>query len=370
LRAGNLQWYEPRPDEDKWEAVVGMKVHAPPGKVWEVITDYPVLCEIMPLTYLACETEYRDGNTVKNNQKGQTTVLRFAYKYDIIDIVTEDPPYNHHVHTIEGLTDRELTIVLIPVDDNQATLMFMRYYLDMSVLGVSMQAVLAVMPMTEPPTAVGAANYHSRAYKNEAEKRVGYKARRKPLPLKTDGLDMPTLKWINDHGGGIIRETPEGEIIDALTWSVINAPPGRVYEVITDFENYEEIFSGSKCEIESRDDDHVIVFMETQTISLLIFSFGYEIHARYDLDPPHHVSYVAIDGTYEGSHGDWRLQPINNGKKTLLFHIAGINLEKDNSLTARIAKSGAFPMENMMCVMGAQSSAAHVRAVAEEREGK
>ena len=66
LESGNLQWYEPRPDPDLWEAVVGMKIHASPEKVWEVITDYPALCEIMPQTYLACETEYKKGNEVKN----------------------------------------------------------------------------------------------------------------------------------------------------------------------------------------------------------------------------------------------------------------------------------------------------------------
>jgi uncharacterized protein YndB with AHSA1/START domain len=367
LDSGNLQWYMPRPEKDKWEAVVGLKVHAPPQAVWEVITDYPALCRIMPDTYLACATEYRHGNTVKNNQKGQTTVIKFAYKYDIIDMVTEDPPYHHHVLTISGLDKRELDVVLVPVDNGE-TLLFMRYYLNMAALGYSMQAVLAVMPMVEPPTAVGAANYHSRAYKNEAERRVGYKAPPEPRPLDFTGLDRPTLKIINDRGGGIIRETPQGKIIDAIAFTFIAAPPDKVYDVLVDFGHYPQIFTGSECKVEKREGNQVTVLERTSSFSVLFFSFGYEIHARYTLDPPYHVSYAAIDGTYQGSHGEFRIVPIADGKQTLLFHRAGINLEKDNGLTAQIAKSGAFPLENMLDMLGAQSALAHIKKEAEARQ--
>lgn len=371
LESGNLQWYEPRPEPDKWEAVVGLKIHAPPQVVWEVITDYPALCRIMPDTYLACSTEWRKGKQVKNNQKGQTTVFKFAYKYDIIDLVTEDPPYHLHVNTIGGLEKRELDMVLIPEANNTVTLFFMRYNLNMAALGYSMQAVLEALPMVEPPTAAGAANYHSRAYKNEAERRAGYKPPREPKPLDPavlPALDLATLKRINDQGGGIIRETPSGKIIDALAFAFIKARPARVYEVLTDFEHYEQIFPGGTCKVESRKGNQVTVLQKTSSYSVLIFSFGYELHARYTLDPPYHLSYLAIDGTYAGSHSDMRLLPIENGKQTLLFLSSGLNLANDSSLTARIIKSGAFPLENMLDMMGSQSVLARVRMEAERRE--
>lgn len=368
LDSGNLQWYMPRPEPDKWEAVVGLKVHAPHQVVWDVITDYPALCRIMPDTYLACATEYRRGNEVKNNQKGQTTVIKFAYKYDIIDMVTEDPPFHHHVLTVGGLDKRELDVILVPVNGGAETLLFMRYYLNMAALGYSMQAVLAVLPMVEPPTAVGAANYHSRAYKNEAERRAGYKPLPEPRPLDLSNLDLATLKKIDEHGGGLIRETPQGKILDAVAFTFISAPPARVWDVLTDFDHYEQVFAGSECKVESRDKNQVTVLQKTSSFSVLIFSFGYELHSRYTLDPPYHLSYEAIDGTYQGSHGDFRLIPIENDKQTLLFHRAGINLTKDNGLTAQIAKSGAFPLENMLDMMGAQSALAHLKREAEQRE--
>jgi len=372
LDSGNLQWYEPRPDPDKWETMVGLKVHAPPEVVWEVITDYPALCKIMPLTYLACETEYRKGNEVKNNQKGQTSIIKFAYKYDIIDIVTEDPPYNLHVSTIEGLEDRELTMLIIPTEDKNTSLFFMRYYLNMAALGYTMEAMLKVVPTMEPPTAVNANNYHSRAYKNEAEERVGYKAPLKPKPLDNiSHLDLDTLRRIAKMGGGLIRETPQGEIIDALTFTFIDASPERVWEVLTDFEHYVEIFNDEYMKIESRDKNQLIVLEKKQPFSVLIFSLDrLELHARYTLEPPSKLSYYAIDGLYEGSYGDYRILPIENEKNTLLFHTSGFNFEKDTSLTARILKSGAFPMKNMFCVLGAQTSVANVRREAERREAE
>jgi carbon monoxide dehydrogenase subunit G len=369
VACGNLQWYEPRPEQDKFESVVGLKVNAPPEKVWEVITDYPALCKIMPETYLACETEYRDGNTVKNNQKGQTTVIKFEYKYDIIDIVHEDPPYHLHVNTIAGLEKRELDMIIIPREGGRSSLFFMRYYLNLAALGMSMQAVLAVMPMTEPPTSVGANNYHSRAYKNEAEARVGYVPPPEPKPL-TDikDLDLATLRLIDDKGGGLIRETPKGKTIDALAWTFIDASPGRVWEVLVDFENYEKTFPGATAKILAKDENTVVLDHSIAKFSVLIFSFDYRIKATYHLDPPHHLFYEASEGTYQGSHGDFMIRPLEGGKKTLLFHRAGVNLERDQSFTARFARSGAFPLENMLNMMGAQAALAHVKMEPEKME--
>ena len=131
----------------------------------------------------------------------------------------------------------------------------------------------------------------------------------------------------------------------------------------------EEIFTGSSCKVESRDGNEVILTQETSKFSVMVFSFGYELHAKYTLDPPNHLSYEAFDGIYDGSHGEFNIVAIDGGK-TLLFHSVGLNLENDNGLTARIAKSGAFPLENMLNAMGGQSALMRVKMAAEKRDGK
>jgi uncharacterized protein YndB with AHSA1/START domain len=371
LDGGNLQWYQPRPVKDKWAGVVGMKIHAPPEVVWKVITDYKKQCEIMPETFIKCETEYRKGNEVKNNYLCRTSVLKFGYNFDMIDIVKEDPPYKMTINTIEGgLKFRELNILMVPVNEGQHTLFFMRYYSHMESLGVSMQMVLKVLPMVEPPIAVGASNYHSRAYKNEAEKQVGYKAPQMPPKIELEKLDHATLKRISEQGGGIIRETPEGKVIDGISYVFIDAPPERVWEVAVDFDHFEEVFPNSKCEVISRTENEVIVNQRTQSISILIFSFGYDMHAKYNLDPPYHLDYIATEGVYAGSHGDLTLVPLEGGKKTLLFGTAGVDLDNDESLTSRIATSGAFPAQNMMNLIGIQLTLRHIEKEALAREKK
>lgn len=372
LDSGNLQWYEPRPEKDRWEAVVGMKVHAPPEAVWEVMTDHELQCEIMPETFMECGIEYRNGNEVRTRHRIRTSVIMYSYEMDLIEEIIEDPPYHMHIKTVEGgLKDRELDILLVPVENNPHTLIFMRYYTHMASMGVAMRAFLAVLPMVEPPTAVGAANYHTRAYKNAAEKRAGYAALREPGPLDIENLGLETLRLIDKGNGGLIRETPEGKIIDALTWDFINAPPGRVYEVITDFDRYDEIFPGASMEVESRKGNEVVLRQKSLAFKVFLFSLGgFELHSRYVLEPPCHLSYTTIDGTYEGSHGDFRIMPLENGNKSLAFAIGGVNIDRDTGLFARMNQSGAFPLENMLNMVGTQTTLAHIRIEAERREAE
>jgi hypothetical protein len=40
LDSGNLQWYMPRPEQGEWDAIAGMKIHAPPELVWKTLTAY------------------------------------------------------------------------------------------------------------------------------------------------------------------------------------------------------------------------------------------------------------------------------------------------------------------------------------------
>jgi carbon monoxide dehydrogenase subunit G len=371
LSSGALQWYEPRPEPDTWDAVVGQKVHAPAELLWSMAIDYEAQCKLMPDTFLNCKTQSREGNKVTNVYQIKTSVVMYSFKFEMIDKVVEDPPKGMHIDTIEGgLKGRQVDLLFIPVDQGANTLIFMRYFGAMHSLGPTMRVGLNAMPMVEPTTTAGAANYHLRAYKNEAEKRVGYQTPREPPRLAIENLDLPTLRRLNLGSAGLIRETPAGKFIDVTAYTFIDARPEQVWEVITDFEHYEQIFPGSTAKVESRDGNTVIVRQEMSKFSVLVFDFGYELHSKYILDPPQGLVYNAIDGLYEGSHGDLRLLPLENGTKTLLFSTAGLNLEKDPSLVTRVVKSGAFPVENMLNLVGTESTLACIKAEAEKRAAK
>jgi carbon monoxide dehydrogenase subunit G len=365
LDSGNLHWFQPRPDKDNWDVVAGIKVMAPPEVVWDVVSDYELLCEMMPDTYVNCETKDGANNTATNKFAFLVSMIMFSFELDTTETAIANPPYNIEMKTIKGKPARKVEILLVPIDDNKHTLIFLRCYTDFGTAGVSVQLALKAMPMVEPQLSIAAANYANRAYKYEAEKRVGFKDPGEIKPLDIYNLDTDTLRKLDLGNAGLIHETKEGKIISALAYAFVDAPPEKVWGVLTDFDHYDDIFS-TECKIKSKKDNQVTVDQETASFSALGMEFGYNLHARYTIDGPDHLSYVAIDGTYVGSHGDFRILPLPGGDKCLLFGKGGINMENDKGIVARIAKSGAFPLENMVDMMQIQSTLAHVRVEAEK----
>jgi carbon monoxide dehydrogenase subunit G len=370
MDSGNLQWYMPRPEEGEWDAIAAMKIHAPLDLVWEVVTDYERYTEYMPGTLKESKTIYRKGNEVKNWHRAVNSVLKFEYKYEILDILTEYPPYHIHSETIEGgLKDRQIDWYLVPVDDDQNTLIFIRHYPHIKSMGISIRAVLAVLPIIEWPVSASAANYILRGYKIRAENLVGYTPPREPDPLNYHALDIETLHKLDRYSCGLIRETPEGKTLNGLNYIFINAPADVVWEVITDFDKFEE-FKDCSVRIEKREGNQVWLWEELTRVSILIFNFGgMEMHGIYTMESPYHLSFLSIDGLYEGSTSDYQILPIQGGTKTLLFHSIGMNIERDNSLTMRMVKSGAFPFDTMMDITMCRTNLSAIKAESEKRTG-
>jgi uncharacterized protein YndB with AHSA1/START domain len=367
LDSGNLHWFEPRPEPDDWNVVAGIKVQAPPEVVWEVITDYDLLCRIMPDTYVECRNIERGDNRSRNYFKFQVSMVMFNYNLETVEMVEEYPPDRLIMSTIAGRPERVVEILLTPVENNAHTLILSRCYTNFSSAGVAVRLALEALPAAGPQNAIAAANYSNRAYKNEAERRAGITAPQKLKPMAIKNLDIPTLRMLDQNNGGLIRETPQGKIIGVLAYTFIDAPPRTVWEVMTDFDNYSEIFS-AECRVESRNGNRVTVNQSTPSFMVLGMKVGYQLHTRYTLEPPDHLSYVAIDGANKGSHGDFRIMPLDGGEKSILFGAGGMNMEKDDRLFARIAKSGAFPLENMINMTIVQSNLARIRLEAQRRE--
>jgi uncharacterized protein YndB with AHSA1/START domain len=356
LDSGNLQWYEPRPEEKKWDAVVGMKVHAPVETVWEVFTDPLLPCRIMDKTFKKCELEWEKENQAKVNYVLETRVLQFGSIFSMNDVITKDPPYHLHMSTVEGgLKGREVDVQLIPIEGGRAALVFMRYFAHMESLGLTIQTVLKVLPDSEWPVAAASANYHLREHKKEAERRAGYKPPAQPAALRYEALDVEALAWLDRYKAGLIRETYEGKDINGLAFAFIEAPPERVYALISDLEHYNDHFKNQVTEVEKREGNQVWVQQKITSQSVLIFTFAYEMHALYTLDPPYHVSYRCMDGTYEGSTGDYQILPLEGGNRSILFAAIGINFERDQGLTARLIRSGDYPFNTVMNLLAARS---------------
>jgi hypothetical protein len=83
-------------------------------------------------------------------------------------------------------------------------------------------------------------------------------------------------------------------------------------------------------------------------IDVYIFSYGFDLHARYALDPPRRMSYAAIDGVYQDTTGDFTLIPFENNTRTLVGGTISVMMDRDASLTMKIVRSGDFPFDAMI----------------------
>jgi len=268
------------------------------------------------------------------------------------------------------LKGREVDVQMIPIEGGKTTLVFMRYYAHMESLGMAMQAILKVVPDSEWPVAAASANYHLREHKKEAERRAGYQPAAEPAPLKHDALEIKSLAWLDRYQAGLIRETYEGKDIAGMAYTFIDATPEAVYNVISDLEHYNDHFKNQETKVEKREANQVWVRQKITSQSVLVFTFAYEMHALYTLDPPYHVSYRCIDGTYEGSMGDYQILPIEGGKRSILFAAIGINFERDEGLTAKIIRSGDYPFNTVMNLLAARSYLNNFKPAAEKAGAK
>jgi ribosome-associated toxin RatA of RatAB toxin-antitoxin module len=367
LDSGNLQWYEPRPDKGEWDAVVMMKVHSSPEIIWDVITDYENMCDIMDSTYIFCETEWKKDNKARNNYMLETNSFNLKTFIEMVDIAEEYPPYRLRVNTIEGgLKGRELDFIIIPTEKTNETVVYLRYYAHMKSMGMTMRASLAILPSSEWPVTAASANYHLRVQRNEAEKRAGYKRQERPAKLDYHSLNIDTLAWLGKYNAGLIRETSNGDDISGLTYGFIDASPEVVWDLISDIESYEKYLKNQVTTINKQDGNEILAYVKVSSQKVLLFTFGYEMNALYTLDPPYHLSYKAIKGPYEGSIGDYYILPINDGKKCIFFCEVGINFEADNSLTSKIIASGDYPLSTVMNILGARTYINSIKTAVEK----
>lgn len=347
--AGVIQYFQPRELKGRWDVVIGMMIHAPAQTVWDVVSDHEAACKYMDDTFDSCETLSHEGDKVVMHYLLHTSVVKFSFKLDIIDEITENPPHGWRLDTTEGsLKGRELEIILIPAGDAR-TMTFLRYYGSIRSINKFMKMMLARVPDLESPVYASAATYHLRSYKIEAEKRSGYTPPDGTRQIDHSRLDPKTLTRLSRWYGGVVRETADGKAMDATAFESVDAPQKAAWEVLTDFEHYNEFFPGSNTIVEKREGNEILLRQSTTPFNVFFFKLGFDLHTRYVLEEPERMYWRAIDGIYQDSTGEFVLLPYGDGgKKTFIFGTTGVVTDKDKSLGMRIVKSGAFPFESAL----------------------
>jgi len=129
-------------------------------------------------------------------------------------------------------------------------------------------------------------------------------------------LDESTLKVLLNRGELILLEEKNGKIKYITLAIIIDAPLDKVWQVITDFENYPNFVPGHKdCKIIKRHGNEMTVE------SAVIFKFmgiGSIVRytTKYILKKP---ELIIFDTEKNRETGRYKLIPIDEGKRVVLF---------------------------------------------------
>jgi len=138
------------------------------------------------------------------------------------------------------------------------------------------------------------------------------------------GVDLETIEKLLKEGEVlIIKESGPGERFKYVSAGVlINAPPEKVWDIITDYERYPEFVPDcEKAEVEPGDAENTVHTKFTVAVKFSILKF----RVWYTLRQVHQKSRWRIDwnlkeGELAQNVGAWELIPLEEGKLTAAFY--------------------------------------------------
>ena len=129
-------------------------------------------------------------------------------------------------------------------------------------------------------------------------------------------LDESTLKVLLNKGELIFLEEENGELKYITLAIIIDAPLDKVWQVITDFENYPDFIPGHKdCKIIKRHGNKITV-ESAVTFKFMGIGSTVKYTTKYILKKP---ELIIFDTEKNRETGCYKLIPIDQGKRVVLF---------------------------------------------------
>lgn len=133
--------------------------------------------------------------------------------------------------------------------------------------------------------------------------------------------------WADDNSAGLANVVKEAEkstqdqlgknnkkVAKSVTHLVVNSSPQAVWETLTDFDHYPQIFSRMKsCAVTKREGD--LVYVESHLKPQMFVQQTVQ-HTINNLSAkPHELTWRMIDGNFASCEGSWKLKSIDSGKR-------------------------------------------------------
>jgi len=135
-------------------------------------------------------------------------------------------------------------------------------------------------------------------------------------------LDESTLKILLNKGELILLEEENGELKYITMAILIDTPLDKVWQVLTDFENYPDFIPGHKdCKIIKKDNNEITVESAVE-FKFMVIGSTVRYTTKYTLKKP---ELIIIDTKINRETGRYKLIPIDKGKRVVLFRTKEID---------------------------------------------
>ncbi len=153
-------------------------------------------------------------------------------------------------------------------------------------------------------------------------------------------LDQKTIKKMLEYGQLLdLIYDEKGELTHRMCAVLVNAKPDIVWNVITDFENYDKFVPGMEPPVlKNKKKDEITVDFTLKIKIVMGVNSTQEYSTRYVFRKPILYMYDPKDGSKEP--GFWKIVPVDNGTQTILYYYdPAPDLTKMGALVAGVVKA-------------------------------
>ncbi|GEM_PF-2639704 len=146
------------------------------------------------------------------------------------------------------------------------------------------------------------------------------KADWQPQAPRFEGIDSAELRAIFKDGPfNLIRRRTDKQLPMVVSGIIIEAEPGKIWEILVDYEHRPEIVTGVSKVQDIKREGNKATFTQKNFIKFSFIKFAWKEHRIHMHYPPKRiVCYEAKNP--DKSIGGYELIPLDNGKATLLLY--------------------------------------------------
>ncbi|MEI8185992.1 MAG: SRPBCC family protein [Chlorobiaceae bacterium] len=142
-------------------------------------------------------------------------------------------------------------------------------------------------------------------------------------PAASDSLSSKKAKLLNGEVMIVLSDLPDG-VIGVEGEVYIAAPPKKVWEVITDYDNHKKFVPNVIDSGTISDNGSEKVMFEKGTSGVMFFQKTVNIKMKVWGDTPNHLYFAQIGGDFKVYHGEWILVDYPRGGGTFLTYKAEV----------------------------------------------